>query len=96
MTSQEGFEQILAYSPYHQKIPDRDISCLYIGADFDQEYYTHAIKFIAKYRETSRKHGNTLVLREYQRYFPPSWVSEDLKLAQEFAFLIHNSAAKVA
>ena len=67
MITKDGFDQIMAYSPYHQRIPDRDISCLYVGADFDQEYYVHAMKFVAKLREISRKNGNTVVLREYQR-----------------------------
>ena len=67
ISTKEGFDRVLAYSPYHQRVQDRDLSYLYVGADFDQEYYAHAIKFVAKLRETSRKHGNMVVLREYQR-----------------------------
>lgn len=67
MVTKEGFDQVLAYSPYHQPVPDRDISALYVGADYDQEYYVHAAKFVAKWREVSRKHGNLVLLRDYQR-----------------------------
>lgn len=89
IATKEGFDRIMGYSPYHQQVPDRDFSYLYVGADFDHEAYVHSIKLISKLREVSTKHGNLMVLREYQ-----SWLSEDQKSAQELAFLVQHSLFK--